>query len=410
MVNLFDILPLDVKRIIMEKFDFKNFMIYSELFDMNIDDYYIKLFIKRYNYYDYLNMNIYLINENKSSLYRKKFAEAISNKIFDCDKHYIFNKTINKIKRDDMVKYLSCNIVINVDNIYKLKKFKNMVDDGLMNIDWLVFHENFKNQLPINSIPKTVFYLFFNNSYDQNIDNLSFESADFKSSNITKIYFGDNFNTTVDKLPPNITDITFGKNFNKYINNLPNSLINLRLGDNFNRNIDNISQKNGLKNLQKLYFGEKFKMSVDNLPQSLIKIKFGGEFNQKIDKLPPNIKIIKFDSLFNYSIFNHKVDNLPLSVEYIKFGHNFNNEVNNLPKNITKIVFGKNFNQKLDNLPISVKHITLPHLYNQSIDHLYPFITHLTINVSSVKRPNIKIPLKNIPKNIIINIIQKPLY
>lgn len=55
--DIFNILPLDIKRLIVEKLNFKYLMLYSERYSIPIDDYSIKLFIEKYSYDNLKKLN-----------------------------------------------------------------------------------------------------------------------------------------------------------------------------------------------------------------------------------------------------------------------------------------------------------------------------------------------------------------
>ena len=89
--------------------------------------------------------------------------------------------------------------------------------------------------------------------------------------NVTKVYFGNNFNYSIDKLPDSIEWLVLGKKFNQPI-------------------------KKCIRNLKYLTFGHDFNkpVSKSNLPNGFERIVFGIDFNQPIDDLPDSITHISF--------------------------------------------------------------------------------------------------------------------
>jgi hypothetical protein len=103
------------------------------------------------------------------------------------------------------------------------------------------------------------------------------------------LIFKDDFNQSVDNLPPNITHITFGHDFNQSVDNLPPNVTHLTFGDDFNQ-------------------------SVDNLPPNVTHLTFGYRFNQPVDKLPITVTI----SLLESVLIKVHVNSLPMS--HLTFG------------------------------------------------------------------------------------------
>lgn len=191
---------------------------------------------------------------------------------------------------------------------------------------------------------------------------------------ITKI---DNFNDSIDNLPPNVTHLSFADKFNKPVDNLKY-----------------------LKHLTHITFGYKFNQPVDNLPESLIDVTFGAKFNKPVDKLPKNLKHLTFDrgGAFTRTVdklpdlthltfgfnFNRSVDKLPKTLIYLKFGDKFNKHVyKSLPQltNLTHLIFGFNFNKPIDHLKHlkNLTHLTFGHDFNQPLIHLPKSLRHLII-------------------------------
>lgn len=84
-----------------------------------------------------------------------------------------------------------------------------------------------------------------------------------------RVFFDDNFNNYLDEnileQIKNCKEIYFGYDFNKSVDNLPS-------------------------NIRKIVFGPKFNQTVDNLPSCLEEIIFGDDFDQSIEFLPAGLK------------------------------------------------------------------------------------------------------------------------
>ncbi len=91
--------------------------------------------------------------------------------------------------------------------------------------------------------------------------------------NINAIYFWNNFNQPINKLPKHIQIISIYGDFNQSLDNLPENLVHLELGD-----------ENG------------FEVSLDNLPSNLKYLLMeSSSFNGNLDNLPRRLKYYILD-------------------------------------------------------------------------------------------------------------------
>eukprot|EP01112_Ceratiomyxa_fruticulosa_P001915 TRINITY_DN1206_c0_g1_i4.p1 TRINITY_DN1206_c0_g1~~TRINITY_DN1206_c0_g1_i4.p1 ORF type:complete len:289 (-),score=18.05 TRINITY_DN1206_c0_g1_i4:25-891(-) len=184
----------------------------------------------------------------------------------------------------------------------------------------------------LSQIP-SVRELKFSNCFNKSVDNLL-------PSQITRIYFGTNFNHSVNNLPQCITHLVFGFCFNRPVNSLPPSLTHLT-------------------------FGVIFNQKVDKLPLKITHLCFGeySDFNHPVEKLPPRIVNIKFGSCFDKTI-----DLLPHSITHLKLGHNFNHSFEKLPPALTHVSFGRCFHQVIQSVPHTLKQIEFSTAYDLPLD------------------------------------------
>ena len=121
--------------------------------------------------------------------------------------------------------------------------------------------------------------------YNDNIELLSNTIPE----NTDYLYFGDDFNQSVDMHPLSIKYLSFGHNFNKSVDMLPPYIIKLHFGHDFNQSVDMLPAS-----ITYLYFGYSFNQSVDMLASSIKFLFFGHNFNQNVDTLPSSIKFLYF--------------------------------------------------------------------------------------------------------------------
>lgn len=213
-----------------------------------------------------------------------------------------------------------------------------------------------------------------------NIENYSFiikNNEDINKlvclSNVTEIFFDDNFNSYINLSNYNfLKKIIFGSKFNSSFI-LPNSVSEIIFGDDFNLILLNLSS-----NLKIIHFGNEFNQSVYFLPESIEIIKFGKKFNQPVNNLPKNLIELHFNSK---SDFNYPIDNLPCKIKKLYLGKYFNQPINYLPSSLEILEFThySYFNQSINNLPYGIKKLMLPYNYNGLIDNISNSIEELII-------------------------------
>ena len=220
-----------------------------------------------------------------------------------------------------------------------------------------------------------------------------FDRDDIHNTDILAIYFGKNFNQSLDgiEFPESVIKIVFGRDFNQPIEKVewPADLRELRFGKRFNQPIDDIMWS--LK-LQIIEFGEDFNQSIEDVewPKNFTRIIFGKRFNQPIDKVkwPEDMDAIIFDEDFNQPIdkvkwpkeisriyfgdgFNQPIKDIkwPNSITELQFLDGFNQSIKGmiLPKNLRHLYFGRKFNQPFEGVVFNkkLKEIFLPESYNQ---------------------------------------------
>jgi len=121
-------------------------------------------------------------------------------------------------------------------------------------------------------------------------------------SGCSHVYFGDEFDKSIDKLPDSVKFIQFGINFNTQVNKWP-------------------------KNLETLRFD-----AWDYMANGFCK------FNHKLINLP-NIKQLKLGTFYK-----HSINDLPDSIEllFLERSSHLRHPINKLPKNLTTYHFGRN--------------------------------------------------------------------
>ena len=302
------------------------------------------------------------------------------------------------------------------------------------------------NEYDLNNLPSTIidltFDIYFNDyikSYPYNLIRLTFgdnfnKSVDALSNLlfIEMIYFGNEFNYTVEHLPNSLKRLAFSDKFNQSIEFLPKSIQYLTIGiDVINRDFYYICKLfseliycqsiNDYTTINKneLYvdIGYKCNISLDYLPFAVKKITFNNceyntnKFKQILSNLPhstkqiiglPNININLPCSLTHLTFgceFNQTVDNLPCSLTHLIFGYEFNQIVDNLPCSLTHLIFVRNFNQKINNLPKVLEYIEFKYFTNINglFDNLPDSIKYINLpdlhNIDQIikKYPNINI-------------------
>jgi len=237
-------------------------------------------------------------------------------------------------------------------------------------------------------LPKSLRYLKFDTSFNQNIDDLQLSTP-----NLQFLQFGDHFNNSVDELPVSLKYLSFGYCFNQHVNKLPLTLTHLKLGRCFSRSIDELPQsieqiiltdvplivslsfhtfiqKKQTHSHLSIHLYQDSESQINNLKllyPTIKRLKFRRRFNQSVDQLPSSVIFIHFGYYFNQS-----VDHLPSSLETVIFGHWFDKSIDNLPQSVNKIIFSfdGSFNQPISQLPSSLTYLKLSRHFDQSFDHI----------------------------------------
>ncbi len=220
--------------------------------------------------------------------------------------------------------------------------------------------------------PKLEYFNYENNPLTSIVYSDKFNKSidDLEHTSFTKLYFGTNFNYTVNCLPKTLTHLKFGDDFNQSIESIPDGITNLTLGYKFNQSIEKLP-----KSIKKLTINAGyFSRSVDNLPNTITYLTLGHYFNSQIDNLPNSITHLKLGKRFN-----HPIDNLPNGITHLEFlsgndkydcPSSFTQPLNNLPNSITNLILPDSYNLELNSLPNSIIHLEIGGYYEQSIDNL----------------------------------------
>ena len=161
---------------------------------------------------------------------------------------------------------------------------------------------------------------------------------------ITNVYYDCNEELDENFKTSKITYLYFGKDFNQPVDNLPSGLIHLA----FDRNSN-------------------FNQSVINLPSGLTHLKFREDFNQEVNNLPSGLTYLKFGV---NSKFNQLIDNLPVSLTHLKFGYwsKINQQLDFLPSSLEELVIlNRDYSHDLNNLPVSLKKLSVSCYYKGQI-------------------------------------------
>jgi hypothetical protein len=206
-----------------------------------------------------------------------------------------YDKTTMYIKKHHMFKLI--NIPIN--NSIKTIIFENF-NDKLDDINFRAL--------------KSLECIFFNDIYNQPIDNITFPK------NLNKLYFGNYFNQPIDNLQINsLKELIFGNSFNQPIKHLQiNSLKELTFGDSFNQPIDHLQ----INSLEKLSFGNSFNQPINSLHlNSLEELTFGNNYNQPIDHLEfTSLKTISLTLNYNCKYINLIKKHINVIIDEINIG------------------------------------------------------------------------------------------
>lgn len=281
------------------------------------------------------------------------------------------------------------------DCIYGQNKITGLNDlDNLDNLDDKFKHHNNYNEIKPNTFNHHLYNTFqFSNEYYTPYMGYSRIDADcIKKINnykyINKYYDSsykhhiDQTKKLVEKYFSNITKIYFGYEFNKPIENLPDSINWLVLGKSFNQSID--KYPSGLKYLT---FGYDFNQPVYHLPNLLERIVFGEKFDRPIDNLPDTITHLSFNINFYHSSDYYKFGLNKINEHQPSGGiihkSNFSGTLKKLPKNLTYLVIDdcRNF-IGLENIIGNTKitHIQANYLSDKFLLNLPDTLEHLSAN------------------------------
>jgi len=277
---------------------------------------------------------------NKSSKYHISHVLCYYNKNTKIDMCYmekVFVSLPENLKYLDLtysykLNFLSDYLNYNMEDVnchIKKEMIKNsqILDNLPANLEVLKYPANY-NLIMIERIPQNIIRLFLSNKFNKSVDKLL--NPNFGTSKprpptkITHLIFGDEFNQSVNYLPPTLKNIFFGSSFDKSIDNLPDSIEVLVLGTNFNKYVHNFPT-----NLREITFGEEFNQQISGLKLQVNKIIFTKynktdkylkiiyseednmekeyyykfNYDKKISKIPPNAKLLLPDiKKNNYNI------------------------------------------------------------------------------------------------------------
>ena len=102
--------------------------------------------------------------------------------------------------------------------MYELTKVNVDYDNQEIKEEYVLFKKR-PTKEELDNLPITKVYYDCNEELDEN----------FKTSKITYLYFGKDFNQPVDNLPASLTHLEFGSYFNKSVDFLPSSLEELEI-------------------------------------------------------------------------------------------------------------------------------------------------------------------------------------
>ena len=209
-------------------------------------------------------------------------------------------------------------------NLQKELVKKNLPLDNLPeNITVLKFPSNYA-MIQIETIPKNIIRLFLSNTFNSSVDKLLNPhfgtSKPRPETKLTHLVFGEEFNQSVNYLPPSLTHLFFGYSFNKSVDALPNKLLFISFGNQFNKTIDNLPH-----GITEIEFGYNFSQSIDKLSYKVETIIFKRKefaknnlndtdkiklYNIKINKLPSNLKKIYLPNYYDFNdIYNKDNEN-----------------------------------------------------------------------------------------------------
>lgn len=287
------------------------------------------------------------------------------------------------------------------------------MDDITISNHTIIFDNDFNESITIEmikfmKIPKNNI-LKFGKKFNKKIEGNLIEG-------IKKIFFGDDFNQSIDNLPTTLKILILGNNFNQSVDNLPkklNSLIILNL--NFNQSVDNlpsnlihlllipseeyipeqiITDDNNYNNYDNylsylnfnktcLYDNCIINLSINNLPIGLKSLILLNKFNNSLDNLSNTLELLIVGNYFDLSF-----DYLPNSLKILGFGNKFNGSLNNLPSSIEILIIGSKLSNKIEIFPYNLKKIIFNDDYIHELTNLDPNIEITLLNKNIIQIPN----------------------
>lgn len=288
--DFFVALPMDIKKIVLFNLDFDKFVYYTKHYTLNIGSYDAELFMKKYNFANYLS----LLKNNFSCF--SEMLNTIKNKIFYCCEYSESNHNTSKVDLSDVNKLKNYHAIFNIRNLNQLNQIKEYCDEGKISIYWMSFHNRFDR--PINNLIPKVNTLLFRSYFNQKLYNT--ESVTQKDTTNEH----PNTKNIIKNIPETVQHLEFGYYFNKKVEDQDNKIsylpLNLKIlifGHDFCQNIQYLPF-----GVEKLYLSDDFVMNVDNLPNSIIDLHFGNCFNKSINKLPSSIRYLTLGTRFNGSM------------------------------------------------------------------------------------------------------------
>ena len=352
------------------------------------------------------------IDNFKEILYKLKYnsEEKIQHEYFNFE-HTLYSDFTDTNEYYERIYSPDCKHEIDYDYDYDYDKNKKCIKNNHCLYECF----QFKNEY---HIPYYGFSKLDDPRYENKRNNYNYINKYYDFSNHNQL---DKTKKLVDKYFSNITKIYFGFEFNKSIDNLHDSINWLILGKQFNKPIHKYPL-----DLKYLTFGYDFNQCVDNLPSLLERLVFGGEFNKPIDNIPDSITHLSFyiqyySTIDNYKFgYNNNFDFQPSGGEIHKSC--FSKKIIKLPKKLTCLVLDncKNF-LELENVitnskitVIQANSLTDKFLLNlpDTLEHLilfysYPKINKLPSGLKSLKMnfANCLELLQCLPNNLKILII-----
>ncbi|EGC37133.1 hypothetical protein DICPUDRAFT_16899, partial [Dictyostelium purpureum] len=212
-----------------------------------------------------------------------------------------------------------------------------------------------------NTLPRSVKYLVFSNSFNYPIEKLSISST-LSFNDVTEVAIIPNFIETLE----------FGKEYNQIIKpfSLPLSIKTIIFGDRYNQPLEVGSipfECTTLVLVKNLVFSDAFDYPIENykIPHFIETIEFGKEYNQFIKPLSihSSIKTIIFGDRYNRPL---EIGSIPFECTTLVLENNYNIlfTKNLIPPTITNLYIRTSFLKPIKKgIPSSVKHLSLGHSF-----------------------------------------------